>query len=503
MLAASVALVASAACTSSPQDHDRASASIAPSSAVTLKVMSFNIEYGGDVVDFDKVLEAIRETDPDIVGIQEAFGRVGELGKELGMHADPRVGVLAKGPILSPGDADGNYAYVEVSPGKVVAVSNLHLPSGNYGPRKILDGLSRPDAIAAEERYRVPPAREDVEPLVGLLQAGVPTFLTGDFNSPSFRDWPGSMVGERPQIRYPMSWPAIEVFEQAGFRDSYREVHPDPKPDPGLTWPAGRPRSDDSWNPPADAPQDRIDFVWGGGPVTAKESVIVGERGADGVSVAIDPWPSDHRAVLSTFEVEPTVPDPFVAVEQALVDLGSPVTVIAQAPDGGEVQLVAAGDPADGDVLVNGSVGSSSEGFATVTLATDGLSADAYDVVLLDPSGEELSRAPVWTHEPGAAPSMMTSRASYAKGEPIEVRWTGGPGNKFDWVGVYERGADPQVDSYLTWEHTGGGVGGDLTLDGDSTGLWPLPPGEYTVFLMADDDYIVLVQTDVEVSGDR
>ncbi|MER7332900.1 MULTISPECIES: hypothetical protein [unclassified Micromonospora] len=49
---------------------------------------------------------------------------------------------------------------------------------------------------------------------------------------------------------------------------------------------------------------DRIDFVFAGGPATTRDSWIVGETGPY-TDLAIDPWVSDHRAVLSEFEVTP------------------------------------------------------------------------------------------------------------------------------------------------------------------------------------------------------
>ena len=40
--------------------------------AVTLRIMTFNVWYGGEQVSLEKIGEAIRAADPDIVGLQEA-----------------------------------------------------------------------------------------------------------------------------------------------------------------------------------------------------------------------------------------------------------------------------------------------------------------------------------------------------------------------------------------------------------------------------------------------
>ena len=63
------------------------SASPEPSATpLTLKVMEFNIEYGGDTVDFDKVLEAIEKAQPDIIGLEEAETSTGTYREEVGVR---------------------------------------------------------------------------------------------------------------------------------------------------------------------------------------------------------------------------------------------------------------------------------------------------------------------------------------------------------------------------------------------------------------------------------
>ena len=64
------------------------------------------------------------------------------------------------------------------------------------------------------------------------------------------------------------------------------------------------------------------------------------------------------------------------------------------------------------------------------------------------------------------------------------------PGNKWDWIGVYRRGADPNVASYKNWDYTDAKIAGTVLIDGRAPGgPWPLPPGEYDVLLLKDDSY--------------
>jgi hypothetical protein len=105
-----------------------------------------------------------------------------------------------------------------------------------------------------------------------------------------------------------------------------------------------------------------------------------------------------------------------------------------------------------------------------------------------------LSRTRFWVEALGDGPRVSTSRRVFGVGDPIPVRWRNAPGNRWDWVGVYERGADPSVDSYLTWFYTRSSIRGVGTLDAQAEGPWPLPPGRYSVYLLADDAYGILAR---------
>ena len=125
---------------------------------------------------------------------------------------------------------------------------------------------------------------------------GLPTVVTGDFNEPSHLDWTKEVVATG---RHPITvkWPGSQTFEKAGFQDSYRVVNPDPLTHPGNTWtPTAAP--DDPNNH-----HDRIDFVmYRGEELKLVDSQVVGES-EEFADIVIDPYPTDHRAVLATFQV--------------------------------------------------------------------------------------------------------------------------------------------------------------------------------------------------------
>jgi len=484
--------VLAAGCTADdPGSADGAGA--APPREMTLAVGTFNVEYGGTLVDFDKVVEAAEAGGADILGIEEAWGNTERLAESLGWNFDARTQVISRYPILEPPGADGRFVYVEVRPGHVVAVSNVHLTSSPYSPNKVVRGsISLDEVIAQEERVRLPELEPMLDALAPPVASGVPSFLLGDFNTPSHLDYVESAVGTRPEIPFVIPWPVTMAAETAGFADSYRAVHPDPVAAPGITWPAGRPDLKGEWNPPDDAPNDRIDLVLSAGAATPTESVVIGEAGAEGVDVAVSPWPSDHRSVVSTFTVTPEPPpEPLVATSPRVVDAGQPVqitwivngvTEVAVTHDGGEAYAV-----------------EQRRGSGSVTVA-DGLATGRYVVEARDADGIAAS-TPLWVREPGSGPTIATSADTYGAGEPIEITWTNAPGNRWDWIGLYRRGADPNVAWYLNWFYTRGTIEGEGSIDSSAEGKWPRKPGEYTIYYLIDDSYAQVASVDITITG--
>jgi Endonuclease/Exonuclease/phosphatase family len=464
-----------------------------PRALTRIKVMVFNIEYGGEVVDFNSVIRAIRASGADVVGIEEAWGNTARIAHRLGWdYIDRRMQIVSRLPLIDPPGADGLYTFVQTAPGRVVAIGNVHLPSYPYSPQRILQGATAREALAFERAYRLPPLRPSVRALSALTGSGIPSFLLGDFNSPSHLDWTRETVGSLPQIRFPMRWPATELTARRGFRDSYREVHPDPLRTPGLTWPSGRPRPAGAYNPGPHAANDRIDFIFAGGAATTLRSTIVGESGAADVGIAVDPWPSDHRAVVSTFDVRAAVPPTLVSVSSRLVEVGDDLGVMFHAPgDPGEhVSIVPAGAAPTSGVVADQPTGIDRPSDGTLTFPTDGFVPGAYDAVLIGATGE-LARIPFWLEPPGSGPLISPTQSSYGVGDPITVEWHGAPGNRWDWVGIYEAGVDPSTDPYLyrAYLYTGSTIDGSATFDRDANGAWPLPRGDYSVFLLEDDSY--------------
>jgi hypothetical protein len=103
-----------------------------------------------------------------------------------------------------------------------------------------------------------------------------------------------------------------------------------------------------------------------------------------------------------------------------------------------------------------------------------------------------------WLAPAGGTP-FLTVPASVDVGDPIPVTWTDAPGNRWDWVGIYHRAADPHVASYLLWSYTDASVEGRTVLDRHDVGRFPLPPGKYTAMLLVDDSYRPVASADFTI----
>jgi len=271
-------------------------------------------------------------------------------------------------------------------------------------------------------------------------------------------------------------------------------MHSDPVKDPGIT---------------QDSTGERIDYVYAAGPSTTLDSKLVGEPGGADVEIEAAPWTSDHRAVLSSFEVTPVAMPTLVAVDARLKTVGDEITVTYNVPGSGDNEIVIVpegGDPAD---PVETPAASGERGAARID--TSGWEAGAYDAVLSDADDSEIARVSFYLRDPRARLELSTDQRSYERGEPIEVSWAQAPANRWDWLGVFKAKApDPEEDDYLFWAYAGGHSAGTVppTTDGraslgsDSQGApWPLPEGDYVVHYLLADEYESAGSAEFSVRG--
>jgi endonuclease/exonuclease/phosphatase family metal-dependent hydrolase len=459
-----------------------------PDEAVTLRVMTFNVWYGGEQVSLERIGAAIRAADPDIVGVQEADRNLARIAEAAGMpYVDTRRRLLSRWPIFDSGsgirtatgaspysttalDQDALHAWVMVRPGKVVAVSNVHLSSG-----------SDEDAIRLGEA-------EPLAALGRLAAGGTPVFLTGDFNTSSHLDPPGTRRRGRDDSESPLDRAVTRFLADAGLRDSYREAHPDAAASPGYTWSPGAPH-------PLVEPEgnrSRIDYVFTAGRSETTASEVVGEIDGPVTDITIFPWPSDHRAVVSTFRVVPVDAPALIAATPRSVQEGASVSVRTWDPEGPAWTALIVrrgGKPAD---ALTGVRDMPHDWQRMIPISTIGLPPGDYDALLVGEDGSLLKRSAFSIATPGARPGLEAITATVSQGEKVRVRWRHAPGDLRDWIGVYRAG-EVDISRYLGFAYTEAAFAGEAEFQ-PGPGGEPLQPGEYELRLMHDESYVVLAR---------
>ncbi len=445
-----------------------------------LRVMSFNIEWGGEHVSFENVAEAIRRSGADMVGIQEAEGNLQRLAIDLGWYHDQRNYVISKFPLLDPPGADGKYVFAEVRPGEIAVLANVHLPSDPYGPDAVRDGAPLDKVMQIELATRVPKIEPWLEVLSPLHEQGIPVFLTGDFNAPAHTDWTEETIGLRPFLKFAVDWPVSKQVSAAGFKDSWRTVFPDPVKNPGLTWWAGRPPLPD-YAPGANDAQDRIDFVWSAGQSTIVSSEIVGERGGPEVSFGIEPWPSDHRAIVSEFRIVPSPMPALVSTNRRVYPRGEDVRITCN--PGSQSPLSVSVVNQDGSPVF---VQSCPE-LSRWRINAERFSPGHYQATIANPGGTISATRDFWVQARDAKPVISVIGGGFKAGEHITLEWRDAPGHRNDYVAIFLEGAPVTLENILAWTYIDAMPDGRLSLNEHMDTGWPLPTGRYVARLMKDD----------------
>lgn len=293
----------------------------AQAAPISLKVLTFNLWYGGSKVDNGraKQLKVIRDSGADVVGLQEHMGNSAqELSDALGWYYHPgdnRVAIISRYPITDrqevpspipcclPGFEDFSEdvaisASVRVD-GRTVRLWNTHQMAEFYGPYSLcFDGWPAPLVETQEQLTRGLMMRLTLDAMSADLDGKSPVIVTGDFNAPSHLDYTDATAAQHCGYGT-VNWPVSRMAADAGLVDSFRKANPDPATTPGNTWSPITPTNDGR-----PEPQDRIDFIYTKGLTVADSRTIVAgdPLPVDDPNHVSNEWPSDHAAVLTTFK---------------------------------------------------------------------------------------------------------------------------------------------------------------------------------------------------------
>lgn len=320
----------------------------------TLRVLQFNVWLGGTEVPGGRagIIDTIATVAPDVVMLSESdpalvAGILADLAARGLTYFDNQSptdpAVISRYPIVEHQYfSSWSKAVIDVE-GTLVAAYAGHLEYryyANYLPRGYGGGTPEPLETSEYGWDEIPTGPITDAALIARINAasgrtavtqevladaaeerarGRLTVLAGDFNEPSHRDWTRRTRNLYDHNGVVMEWSTTKAIEDAGFRDSYRDIYPDPVRTPGFTWPSDNPGAATSqltWAPKADE-RDRIDFIFyhPDRRLHLRDSVIVGpstsivrnqrveESGRERFWVPSWTWPTDHKALLSTFRI--------------------------------------------------------------------------------------------------------------------------------------------------------------------------------------------------------
>ena len=272
-----------------------------------------------------------------MIGLNETYRHGARLAAEAGYpYMSTRLDLISRYPLLDP--AGGRRALRVHRTRAGSGRRDRERPPAVGGLRAAPDPRRLGSQEGPADRTRDTPARDPPgRPgrCAPVAEAGIPSFIDRGLQravAPGLDRRHRGTAAADPLSR-PMAGEPL-LLERQGFVDTYHAVHPDPVADQGLTWPSGRPRSPDSWNPRRDAPQDRIDQVWVAGDGEhrprarswANVEVPRCRHRGQAVGIGSPRGRLDDRSGAGDAHRSPSAVDP------RLVDQGNDVTVTYHAP---------------------------------------------------------------------------------------------------------------------------------------------------------------------------
>ena len=272
------------------------------------KVMTFNTWYSAQYGfgGLNRVAEIIASLNIDVIGFQEtnpssiieiksllsAFEGYEEL---YSTPSESNISIILRFPITNTYDYNiyGIGVDLSIPNSDTIKFVSSHLTAYPYGPYDLYEGVSVDEVISNELDTRYIENLDIYNQIINnpLNNPSLPVIYVGDHNAPSSLDWGNDNLNQN--FGFEMDWPVSEFLLNNGFHDSYREIYPDVNIDIGLTWSPGYPKNTfDSWDI-----HDRIDMIYFKHGHTKKLYPLAS------YAYDCDPWPSDHRAVITEFAV--------------------------------------------------------------------------------------------------------------------------------------------------------------------------------------------------------
>lgn len=315
-----------------------------------LKLLQLNVWQEGVMVKngYEALADELARADADFVMLSEVRNYKGtrfcdrivaslkERGKTYYSFYSYDSGLLSKYPITDSavifpenGDHGSIYKLTADWDGEPVCVYTAHLDYLNCSYYRVrgYDGSTwekmEPDTdVNSLLADNVASQRDDairlfIADAAREVAQGHLVFIGGDFNEPSHLDWVEATRDSADHHGVVIPWTVSTMLHEAGYRDTYREMYPDPVKNPGYTYPADSKETEVNrltWTPDADE-RERIDFIYYypqpgltlinagiyGPRGSIRNSQRVEENTADNFTEPIGVWPTDHKGVIVSF----------------------------------------------------------------------------------------------------------------------------------------------------------------------------------------------------------
>ena len=319
----------------------------------TFTVLQWNIWQEGTVVKggYDAIIDEIVRLKPDFVTFSEVrnyhktrfcdriVNSLAERGETYYSFFSDDSGLLSRNPIKDSttvyplhNDQGTCYRMLTTINGQEIAVYTCHLDyrscayynvRGYHGstwdeipiPKTVAEILAFNDASVRDDAIRnfIKMAREDTS-------KGRLVMIGGDFNEPSHLDWIRETKDLYDHHGFIVPWTVTLELDNAGFKDTYRELYPDVLKYPGFTYPSDNkdmPTNKLSWTPKADE-RERIDYIfyYPNPKLELKEAIIFGPSGLVVKNQRVENtskdkflkpkgvWPTDHKGLLVKFRLK-------------------------------------------------------------------------------------------------------------------------------------------------------------------------------------------------------
>ena len=270
-------------------------------SSSTLKVQVWNIWHGGrrfgEHVGVERVIDVLKSENADLIGLIETYGSGAIIADSLGFYfylISSNLSIMSRYPIENTIKLFKSFysggAIIDTGNNNKIAFVDVWL-SASPDICSLFEGESAiPGLLEQEKDSRQKEIKSILSELKPYLSNtdNIPVFVVGDFNCGSHLDW-----NERTKEIHNgllVDWQTSRSMIGEGFKDSFREMNPDPLKDPGFTWSPLINHATVYQN----CIRDRIDFIYYKGKgVLPYYSKTIQEHPQF--------WPSDHSSVISYF----------------------------------------------------------------------------------------------------------------------------------------------------------------------------------------------------------